>query len=91
MSVKERMQMQKGGAARVWLRYRIGSGLLSAFFALVMVLGPCFVRDNSWEQARSAPVQSVLSFLCYLAFCFVLLCKAGRFFFSGMLWMRIPS
>ena len=81
MSVKERMQMQKGGAARVWLRYRIGSGLLSAFFSLVMVLGPCFVRDNSWEQARSAPVQSVLSFLCYLAFCFVLLCKAGRFFF----------
>lgn len=81
MSVKERMQMQKGGAARVWLRYRIGSGLLSAFFALVMVLGPCFVRDNSWEQARSAPVQSVLSFLCYLAFCFVLLCKASRFFF----------
>ncbi len=26
MSVKERMQMQKGGAARVWLRYRIGGG-----------------------------------------------------------------
>lgn len=60
--------------------------MLSACFALVMVLGPCFVRGNSWEQARSAPVQSILSFLsflCYLAPCFVLLREAGRFFFSG--------
>ena len=83
MEETERMRVKKDGLTCAWTRYQIGCGMLSACFALVMVLGPCFVRDNSWEQARSAPVQSVLSFFCYLAPCFVLLREAGRSFFGA--------
>lgn len=65
-----------------WRCFLLMSGVLTSFFALVMVFGESFAANNNWEAVFAYPIFSFISFLCYFSLFFVLSRLAGKMLFN---------
>lgn len=59
------------------------NGLLTAFFAVVMVFGPCFEADQSWDEIMLHPIFGMASFFCYWILFFAVSYALARRFVLG--------